>query len=54
MRPSNNLEIKILSDTYCSVRIVCMKVQAHPSPGSPPEYSQDQTPLTNQGWLHPS
>ena len=28
MRPSNNLENKAVSDTYCRIQLVCVKVQA--------------------------
>ena len=39
MRPSNNLENKIASDTYCRVQLVCMKVQVHSSLEPPLEYN---------------
>ena len=51
MRPSNNLENKATSETYCRVQLVCMKVQAHNSLELPLKYNQDQTPLVNQGSL---
>ena len=35
------------------VQEVCKKVQAHSSIEPPLEYTQDQTPLTNQGSLWP-
>ena len=47
MRPSNNLENKNHSDTNLRVQLVSMKVQAHSSLESPPEYNQDQTLLTD-------
>ena len=31
-----------------------MKVQTHASLEPPLKYNQEQTPLTNQGWLKPS
>ena len=57
MRPStettdetfNNLGNKTFSDTYRIVQLVCMKVQAHSSLEPPLEYSQDRTPLINEG-----
>ena len=48
MRPSNNLENKIPSDTYCRVQLVYMKVQARSSSEPLLGYNQDQTPLTIQ------
>ena len=51
MRPFNNLENKILSDTYQRVQLVCMKAQAQSFLEPPLEYNQDQTPLVNQGLL---
>ena len=53
MKPSNNLEIKTLSNTYWRVRLVCKKAQAHSFLKPPLEYNQDQIPLTNQGSLWP-
>ena len=47
MRPSNNLENKILSDTYWIVQLVCMNVQDHSSLESQLEYNQDQMLLMN-------
>ena len=44
MRPSNNLEKKIPSDTYWKVQLVRMKVQAYSSSEPPLEYNQEQTP----------
>ena len=44
MRPFNNLEETIPSDTYWKVQLVCIKVHAHTSLDSPLEYNQDQTP----------
>ena len=35
------------------VQLVCMKVQEHSSLEPPLKYNQDQTPLTNQGFLWP-
>ena len=49
MKPPNNLEKKILSDTYRRVQLVRMKVQAHSSLEPPLEYNHDQIPLMNQG-----
>ena len=49
MKPPNNLEKKILSDTYWRVQLVRMKVQAHSSLEPPLEYNHDQIPLMNQG-----
>ena len=46
MRPSNNLENETASDTYWIVQLVCIKIQAHSSIEPPPEYYQDQMPLT--------
>ena len=51
MKPSKNLEDKTPADTYCRVRLVCRKAQAHSSLEPPLEYNQDQMPLTNQGSL---
>ena len=45
MRPSNNPENKIPSDTYWRVLLVCMKILAHSSLEPPLEYNQDQTPF---------
>ena len=53
MRPLDNLENKILSDTYWRVQLVYMKAQAHTSSEPPLEYNQNQIPLTNQGSLWP-
>ena len=47
MRPSNNPENKILSDTLNNS--VCMKVQGHSSLEPPLEYNQNQMSLTRQG-----
>ena len=47
MKPSNNLENKTPSDTYCRVQIVCKKVLAQTSLEPQLEYNQDQVPLTN-------
>ena len=44
MRPFNNLENTIPSDTYWKVQLVFIKVHAHTSLDSPLEYNQDQTP----------
>ena len=54
MRPSNDLENKIISDTYWRVQLVCMKVQTHSVSQSPMEYNENQMPLVNKGWLWPS
>ena len=54
MRPSNDLENKIISDTYWKVQLVCMKVQTHSVSQSPMEYNENQMPLMNKGWLWPS
>ena len=51
MKPSNNLENKTTSDTHWKFQLVCKKVQAHSFLEPPLEYSEDQTPLTNQGLL---
>ena len=51
MRPTKNLENNIPSDTYGRVQLECMKVQAYSSSKTPLDYIQDQTLLTNQGWL---
>ena len=53
IRPSNNLENKISSDTYWRVQLIYMEVQTHSSLEPPLEYDQDQTQtsLTNQDWL---
>ena len=51
MRPHNNLENKTPLDAYWRVQLVCMKVKNHSSLEPPLEYSQNQTPLTNQGPL---
>ena len=53
MKPSNNVENKTPPDTYWRIQLVCKKVQAHSSLEPPLEYSQDQTPLTNQVSLLP-
>ena len=53
MRPSNNLENKRLSDTFWTVQLVCIKVQAHSSVEPSLEYNQDQMSLMNQGLLSP-
>ena len=45
------LEIKISSDKYWRVPLACIKAHALTSFEPPQEYSQDQTSLTNQGWL---
>ena len=47
MKKSINLEKKVLSGTYSTVPLVCMKVQAHSSLEPPLEYNQEQTPLMN-------
>ena len=49
MRPSNNLENKITWDTYWTIQLVCMKVQAHSSLEPPLEFNQDQMSLKNHG-----
>ena len=41
MKPSNNLENKIPSDTYWRVVLVCKKVQARSSLEPPLEHNQD-------------
>ena len=51
MRPFNNLENQIPSDTYRRVQLLCKKVQTHSSLEPPQEYNQDRTRLTNQGLL---
>ena len=51
MRPSNNLETKIPSDTYRRVQQVYMKDHAHTSVEPRLKYNQQQTPLTSQGLL---
>ena len=51
MKPSNNLENKTPSDTYCRVQLECNKVKVHSSLELPMEYNQDQMSLTNQGSL---
>ena len=51
MSPSNNLENKIISDTFCRIQLVCVKAQAHSSLEPTLAYNQDQTPLMNQGSL---
>ena len=53
MKPSNNVENKTPPNTYWRIQLVCKKVQAHSSLEPPLEYSQDQTPLTNQVSLLP-
>ena len=53
MRLSKNPENKTLLDTYWRVQLVCIKVQAYSSVEPPLEYSQDQTPLINQGLFWP-
>ena len=53
MKPSNNLQNKIPSDTYWRVQLVCKKVQVHSSSEPPLEYNQDQMGLTNPGLLWP-
>ena len=49
MRPSNNLERKIPSDTFWKDQLINMKVEARNSLKPPLEYNQDQMPSTNQG-----
>ena len=51
MRPSNNLKNKIFSDTYSTVQLGYMKVQARSSLEPPLEYNQHQKPLMNEGSL---
>ena len=51
MKPSNNMENTIPSDTYWSVQLICMNVQAHSFLEPLLEHNQDQTPLTNQKLL---
>ena len=51
MRPSNNLQNKIPSDTNWRVQLDCVKFQAHKSLETPLENNQDQMPLVNQGFL---
>ena len=51
MKPSNNLENKIPSDTYRRVQLVYKKVQFQSFLEPPLEYDKDHTPLTNQGSL---
>ena len=53
MRTSNNLENKAPADTYWRVQLVFKKVQAHNSLEPSLQYSEDQTPLMNQGLLQP-
>ena len=48
MRPSSNLENKILSETCSRVQLIRMNVQDHTFSEPPLEYNQDQTRLTNQ------
>ena len=50
MRPPNNLENKIPTDTYWTVQFVSIKAQTYTSLEQLLEYSQDQTPWTNWGW----
>ena len=51
MSPSENLENKILPDTYWRFQLISMAALARSSLEPPVEYSQDQMPLTNQGLL---
>ena len=49
MGPSNDLEKKIASDTYCGVQLICMNIQTCNSSEQPLEDNQanQSIPLTN-------
>ena len=51
MRPFNNLENKVPSDTYSRFQLVCIKIQVYISLEPSLVYSQDQMHLMNQASL---